>query len=794
MNPNVQIAESGQLRQEGAVSLSKTNSRTMKRNLLLSLLLFCIASISLGQNVTLSGYVYDELNGESLIGATIFIPEVKAGTYSNSYGFYSLSVPPGKYAVQYRFVGYGVETDTIDLSGSMKLDVRLSQKETTTAEVVISAESASTRLQSTEMGVERLSIKEIKKLPVLFGETDILKTIQLLPGVKAAGEGSSGFFVRGGGTDQNLILLDEAPVYNPAHLLGFFSVFNGDAIKGTKLYKGNMPAEYGGRLSSVLDVQMKDGNKKDYELSGGIGLISSRLTFEGPIVEDKGSFMISARRTYADAFLALSADTNLQNTQLYFYDLNMKANYRLGDKDQVFISGYFGRDKFGIRDQFGLNWGNVTGTARWNHLFSDKLFLNSTLIYSDYDYEIDIAAAGAKINSGIKDWNWKEDFSYYANQHHTFKFGTNAIYHTFVPGVVSNTGDGAFNETAIQDRYALESAAYFSHAWKVNEKFNINYGLRASNFTVLGPGTVYSYDAEGAAIDSVQYDQGDIIKNYFGLEPRVSASYLISPSQSVKASYARNRQYIHLLTNATGGSPTDLWLPSSATIAPEIADQLALGYFQTFGNKYEGSVEVYYKDLQNQIDYKNGANIFLNETVESELVFGDGWSYGAEFLLRKTAGKFTGWAAYTWSRTFRQFDEINNGEAFSARQDRIHDLSLVAMYDPNPKWSVSATWVYNTGDAVTYPNGSYAYNGQIVPLYGERNADRLPEYHRLDLSATWFGKNPRSSWNVSVYNAYNRKNVYSLAFRESETNPGTTEAVKTYLFGAVPSLTYNFSF
>ncbi|MFK7924309.1 MAG: carboxypeptidase-like regulatory domain-containing protein [Bacteroidia bacterium] len=766
----------------------------MKRNLLLSLLLFCAVSISLGQNVTLSGYVYDELNGESLIGATIFIPEAKAGTYSNSYGFYSLSVPPGKYAVQYRFIGFGVKTDTIELSESMKLDVRLSQMETTTEEVVISAESASTRLQSTEMGVERLSIKEIKKLPVLFGETDILKTIQLLPGVKAAGEGSSGFFVRGGGIDQNLILLDEAPVYNPAHLLGFFSVFNGDAIKSTKLYKGNMPAEYGGRLSSVLDVQMKDGNKKDYELSGGIGLISSRLTFEGPIVEDKGSFMISARRTYADAFLALSADTNLQNTQLYFYDLNMKANYRLGEKDQVFISGYFGRDKFGIADQFGLNWGNATGTVRWNHLFSDKLFLNSTLIYSDYDYEIDIAAAGATINSGIKDWNWKEDFSYYANQRHTFKFGTNAIYHTFVPGVVSNTGEGAFNATEIQDRYALESAAYFSHEWKATEKFNISYGLRASNFTVLGPGTVYSYDAEGTAIDSVKYDQGDIIKNYFGLEPRVSASYLISPKQSIKASYARNRQYIHLLTNSTGGSPTDLWLPSSATIAPEIADQLALGYFQTFGDKYEGSVEVYYKDLQNQIDYKNGANIFLNETVESELVFGDGWSYGAEFLLRKTAGKFTGWAAYTWSRTFRQFDEINNGEAFSARQDRIHDISLVAMYDPNPKWSFSATWVYNTGDAVTYPNGSYVYNGQIVPLYGERNADRLPDYHRLDLSATWFGKNPRSSWNVSVYNAYNRKNVFSLDFRESESNPGTTEAVKTYLFGAVPSLTYNFSF
>ncbi|MEM6343171.1 MAG: TonB-dependent receptor [Bacteroidota bacterium] len=766
----------------------------MKRNLLLALLCTLGIGISFGQNVTLSGYVYDEANGESLIGATVYIPEAKAGAYSNSYGFYSLSVPPGNYVVQYRFVGYGVMTDTIDLSENVKLDVRLGQIETTTEEVVISAESASERIQSTEMGVETLSIKEIKKLPVLFGETDILKTIQLLPGVKAAGEGSSGFFVRGGGTDQNLILLDEAPVYNPAHLLGFFSVFNGDAIKSTKLYKGNMPAEYGGRLSSVLDVQMKDGNKKDYELSGGIGLISSRLTFEGPIVEDKGSFMVSGRRTYADAFLAFSSDTNLQNTQLYFYDLNMKANYRVSEKDQIFVSGYFGRDKFGLRDQFGLNWGNATGTVRWNHLFSDKLFLNSTLIYSDYDYEIDIIDAGAKITSGIQDWNLKEDFSYYANQRNTLKFGANVIYHTFVPGVITSTESAAINDTELQERYALESAAYISHEWKATESFNINYGLRVSNFTVLGPGTEYSYDNEGAAVDSVTYGQGEVIKNYFGLEPRISASYVINPNLSIKASYARNRQYIHLLTNATGGSPTDLWLPSSATIQPEISDQFALGYFQTFGEKYEGSVEIYYKDLQNQIDYKNGADIFLNETVESELVFGDGWSYGAEFLFRKNVGKFTGWAAYTWSRTFRQFDEINNGEAFPARQDRVHDISLVGMYDPNPKWSFSATWVYNTGDAVTFPNGSYSYNGQIVPLYGERNADRLPAYHRLDLSATWYGKNPKSSWNVSVYNAYNRKNVFSLDFRESESNPGTTEAVKTYLFGAVPSLTYNFNF
>lgn len=742
--------------------------------------------------VTLSGYVMDQSSGESLIGATVYFPETGQGTYTNDYGFYSLTVEPGTYLVQFRYVGFAADTVTLALSENRKQDARLSSLETTTAEVVIQAQSASERLQSTEMGVNTLSIRQVKKLPVLFGETDVLKSIQLLPGVKAASEASSGFFVRGGGADQNLIMLDEATVYNPSHLLGFFSVFNGDAVKSTKLYKGNMPAEYGGRLSSVLDVQMKDGNNQDYHLSGGIGLISSRLTFEGPIVEDKGSFVVSGRRTYADAFLALSADTNLQNTQLYFYDLNLKATYKLSDTDQIFLSGYFGRDKFGLQDQFGIDYGNQTGTLRWNHLFSDKLFLNTSLIYSDYDYVISFGDV-AQIESGIQDFNLKEDLTYYANSKNTLKFGVNAIYHTFVPGVVSSTQDN-FNERALEEQYALESAAYFSHEWSPSPRLKLNYGLRASNFTVLGPGTVYGFDAEGNTVDSTLYDQGEVIKNYFGLEPRLTATFILSENQSFKAGYARNRQYVHLLSNATAANPTDLWIPSSALVQPEISDQLSLGYFQNFGTQYESSVEVYYKDLQNQIEYRNGANILLNQNVESELVFGRGWAYGAEFMLQKTSGKFTGWVAYTLSKTMREFDAINGGEPFSARQDRTHDLALVGIYEPNPKWNFSATWVYSTGDAVTFPTGSYLVNGQLVPLYSDRNGARMPDYHRLDLSATWYGNKPKSSWNVSIYNAYNRKNAYSIDFRESETQAGTTEAVKTYLFGIVPSLTYNFNF
>ncbi|MEO1381607.1 MAG: TonB-dependent receptor [Bacteroidota bacterium] len=743
---------------------------------------------------TLSGYVKDGTTGEAMIGATIFIPQIQKGAYTNEYGFYSLSVPAGKYQVQYRFVGFDTDTLEVDLTASQKLDVELLPVSRSVEEVVITDRASNDQVASTEMGTTSLTIQEIKKIPVLFGETDVLKTIQLLPGVKPAGEGSSGFFVRGGGTDQNLILLDEAPVYNASHLLGFFSVFNGDAIKGTKLYKGNMPAEYGGRLSSTMDIRMKEGNSKDLSVSGGLGLISSRLTVEGPIAEDKASFMVSGRRTYADVFLNFLNDTALSSSTLYFYDLNAKVNYKLGEKDQLFVSGYLGRDVLSFADNFGIDWGNQTATVRWNHLLNDKLFLNSTFIYSDYDYRISIAPLEASITSGLQDFNLKEAFTYYANSQNTLKFGVDAIYHTFIPGGISSDSLTQINQD-FEKRYALESAIYFSHDWSVTDKIKVNYGLRYSNFTVLGPGTYYQFDAEGSVTDSSTYNNGEVVANYGGLEPRISSTFIIDSRQSIKASYARNRQYIHLVSNSTSGTPTDVWIPSSEIVQPEIADQLSIGYFRNFDdNKWETSVELYYKDLQNQIEYKNGADIFLNENIESQLVFGRGWSYGAEFLLRKKVGKVTGWVSYTLSRTFREFDDINEGNPFPARQDRIHDVSVVAIYEPNKKWSFSSAFVYNTGDAVTFPSGSYEIEGQIIPYYTERNGYRLPAYHRLDLSATYFGKNPNTNLNASLYNAYGRKNVFTIDFRESETNPGETEAVKTYLFQWVPSVTWNFNF
>lgn len=764
-----------------------------------TIILFFLAGMSsaFGQSsVTLSGYITDAATGETMIGATVAIPAIRAGAYTNEYGFYSLTVPPGTYDVQVRFVGYQTDTISLSLTSSQTLTHELQTANATMDEVVISSTQAGENISNTEMGVTTLNMDMVKKIPVFMGETDIMKTIQLLPGVKPAGEGNTGFYVRGGGADQNLILLDEAPVYNPSHLLGFFSVFNGDAIKSTKLYKGNMPAEYGGRLSSALDIRMKDGNTKDYGVSGGIGLIASRLTVEGPIVKEKGSFMVSGRRTYADAFLALSPDTALSSSQLYFYDLNAKANYRIGEKDQIFLSGYFGRDVFGFQDQFGIDWGNATGTLRWNHLFNDKLFLNSTLIYSDYNYEIDLGQASASITSGIRDWNWKEDLSWYPTQNQTIKAGVNAIHHTFIPGAVTlEDEESILEENTLPESYALETAAYISHEISLGDLFTVNYGLRGSMFTVLGPDTEYEVDVEGNITDSTVYSSTDVVTNYAGLEPRIAATYLLSETQSLKASYARNRQYIHLLSNSTTATPTDVWIPSSETVAPEIADQFSIGYFQNFNNgMYEFSVEGYYKDLQNQIEYENGADLLLDETVESQLTFGRGYAYGTELMLRKTSGKLTGWVSYTLSRSIRQFDEINGGDPFAARQDRIHDLSIVAIYSPTPRWSVSGSFVYYTGEAVTFPSGSYAIDGDIVPLYTERNGYRMPDYHRLDLSATYYGKNPRTNWNLSCYNAYGQKNPYTIDFQESETDPGTTEIVKTYLFRWVPSVTWNFEF
>ena len=755
-------------------------------------------SVRAQQQYTISGSIRDAKTGEELIGATVSIKELSGkGASTNAYGFYSITLPSGNYEVKSQYMGYEPISKQIVLNKSLKLDFTLNESARELQEVVITSQKTDENVTQTQMGLQKIDIKEIKSIPVLFGEKDILKTIQLLPGIKSAGEGNSGFNVRGGASDQNLILLDEATVYNASHLMGFFSVFNSDAIKDMSVYKGNEPAEYGGRLSSVIDIKMKDGNDKKYSVNGGIGLISSRLNVEGPIVKDKSSFSISARRTYADMFLKLSKDTTLNQARLYFYDVNAKANYRINDKNRIFLSGYFGKDVLGLGNTFGINWGNATGTFRWNHLFSDRLFSNTSIIFSNYDYKINVNM-GTEMNiiSRIQDYNLKQDFQYYAGTKNTLKFGYNSTYHKIIPGAITIADNTSMKN--LTNKYAWENAFYLSHLYKLSDKTNVEYGSRLTVFSLLGPGNFYTYDNEGITLDTAQYSSGQFVKTYFNIEPRATISYLITSRSSVKTSYSRNVQNLHLLSNSTSGNPTDLWIPSSNNVKPEIADQISLGYYRNFyGNKFEFSTEVYYKYLQNQIDYKNGAELNFNENVESQLLFGKGRAYGLELLFKKKYGKFNGWVSYTLSRTERKFDEINNGNYFPAKQDRTHDISIVGIYELSKKWTFSATWVYNTGNAVTFPVGKYQVDGETKFYYTERNASRMPAYHRLDIGATWIKKKTdkfESSWTFSLYNAYGHDNAYTITFRDSESDPSKTEAVQTTLFKFIPSFTYNFKF
>ncbi|HSN50479.1 MAG TPA: TonB-dependent receptor plug domain-containing protein, partial [Bacteroidales bacterium] len=629
-----------------------------------------------------------------------------------------------------------------------------------------------------------------------------LKTIQLLPGITPAGEGNAGFVVRGGGVDQNLILLDEAPVYFPSHLLGFFSTFNSDAIKDITLFKGAFPAEYGGRLSSVVDIRMNEGNNKDLHVAGGLGLIASRLAVEGPLFKHKGSFMITARRTYADLFLKLLSakgkDSTARNSTLYFYDLNAKANYQVSPKDRLYFSTYLGRDDFNLGGALGLDWGNVTATSRWNHIFSDKLFSNSSLIFTRYSYKfnVDVGNLTMRVMSAIKDWNFKEDLQLYLNSKNTIKFGINTIYHTFVPSKVDSTA--FLFVRSMDNRYALENAAYISNEQTLGKHLRLNYGFRYSLFSSIGPATIYTYNQVADVTDSVTYAKGKIFNSFGGLEPRLLVNYVINDSNSVKISYARSRQYIHLLSNTTSTTPFDLWIPSNINILPELADQYTIGYFRNFSdNMYETSLELYYKTLRNQIDYRNGANLILNTKVESQLVFGKGWGYGAEFLIRKKYGRLTGWISYTLSKTKRKFPEINNGNVFPAKQDRPNNLSIVGIYELSPRVTVSATWIYISGNVVTFPSGRYYTDGNIVPYYTERNGYRMPDYHRLDIGLTWQRKKTQqfeSNWNFSIYNAYGRANAYAINFQQDPNDPSKMQAVQLSLFRFVPAVTYNFKF
>ena len=754
-----------------------------------------LSTTSLAQDkVVLSGTVKDSQTGESIIRAIIRVKELpNIGVFSNEYGFYSISLVKGNYTISVSQVGYEMYTNNIQIDSSIINNIQLSANNLL-KEVVVESSKKNNNLTKAQMGTETLNMVAISKVPVIFGEKDILKTLQLLPGVKSAGEGNSGYYVRGGAADQNLILLDEAPVYNASHLLGFFSTFNSDAIKDATLIKGNSPAIYGGRLSSVLDVKMKEGNNKDYVVNGGLGLISSRVSIEGPIQNEKSSFILSGRRTYADMFL--KATEKFKDNILYFYDLNMKANYTINAKNKIYLSGYFGKDELGLGDTFGIDWGNKTGTIRWNKIMSNKLFLNTSLIYSDYNYNVKLknGETNFNINSNIKDLNLKQDYTFYADPKNNLRFGFNTILHTITPSTFSGT---VTNSLSKQGRNGLENAIYLSNNYKPNNDLSLDVGLRVSAYTLMG-GDDYNIYNNGNVQSTIKLGKTSFGKTYINPEPRFTLNYRITDQNSFKAGYARNVQHLHILSNSTASSPSDQWIGNSYNIKPEISDQYSIGYVNTLNqNMFEMSTELYYKNLQNQLDYVDGAEVNTLADVESALLYGVGRAYGFEWLLKKKEGLFTGWVSYTLSKTERKIDGINQNNWYNAKQDRTHDIAVVGIYTINSKWSVSGVFVYNTGDAVTFPTGKYAFQGQTLYQYASRNANRMPDNHRLDISVTYDKKRKKKiqeSWNFSLYNVYGRENAYRITFQDDPNNLSRTQIIQTSLFRWVPSITYQFKF
>ena len=766
------------------------------------------ARLAPAARVTVSGYLKDAASGEALIGASVFVKSLGVGATANEYGFYSLSLPLGTYTFTFSYIGFAAHEETLTLEASRTLAVRLQAQGVQTEEVVVTGRAPDQNVRSTETGVVRLDARTIKLVPALLGEADLVRAIQLQPGVSTVGEGATGFNVRGGGIDQNLILLDEAPVYNSSHLFGLFSVFNPDAVKDVKLVKGGIPAAYGGRLSSLLDIRMKDGNSERLSVNGGIGLISSRLAVEAPIVKGKSSFIIAARRSYADVFLKLSP--TLKDNQAYFYDLSLKANYTLGLNDRVFVSGYFGRDVFKFGKLFQNNWGNATGTVRWNHVFGPRLFLNVTALASQYDYSLGVpeGSQGFEWNSNIRDYSLKADFELFRSPESTLHFGGSATYYTFQPGHVTPTATTSiFRELQLQRQRGTEFAAYLDEERQFGASLAVQYGLRVSMFDNRSTGTFYDYAGERGrqltAIGTHTYSGGEAVASYPNLEPRLSARYALSESSSLKASYNRMVQYIHLISNTTAATPLDVWLPSTRNILPEHADQVSLGYFRNFrSNAYETSVEVFGKLMDNQIDYINGANTLLNQNLESELLYGRGRAYGVELYAKKNTGTFTGWVSYTLSRSERQVDGLNNNNWYVNKYDKTHYLSVVGIYNRSARVTFSATFNYSTGVATTVPDARFVYQGLVVPnVTGDvRNNYRVPAYHRLDLGMTLKNKRPEGrrwegSWTFSIYNVYARRNAYSIYFQQNPDKPEQTEAVRLSIFGSLlPSATYNFNF
>jgi hypothetical protein len=772
-----------------------------------------ILSVSFAQEkITISGYIRDSLSRETLIGASLQTKNPVKGISTNQYGYFSITIPKGRYVFLLSYVGYFPLEVEVDLQEDIVRDFFLLSKSSLSQEIVISSRRRDLNVKSAQMGQIDLSINKVKSLPVLFGEVDPLKTLQLFPGVSNAGEGNSGIYVRGGGPDQNLILLDDAVVYNSGHLFGFFSIFNGDAIKNITLLKGGMPSQYGGRLSSVLDVSMKDGNMQKLQVDGGIGTISSRLSLQGPLKKDKASFIVSGRRTYIDALIKpfIKKGSQFYGSGYYFYDLNTKFNYKFSSKDRLYVSGYFGRDVFDFvnrKRQFdvGVPWGNSTLTARWNHVFSQKLFVNTTAVYNDYNFSFNALQNDFNIGlkSGIRDFNLKSDFDHYLSTEHKLKYGFQITKHRFTPSVISGRQDSTvFAPNSTQIKWANEFGLYFQDDWELGDKLKLNYGLRWSGFQQLGPFTNYDLDINGTRLDSVVYKKNETVKFYQGPEPRATLRYAVNDETSLKWAVTQNRQYIHLVSNAGTTLPTDIWVPSTLRVKPQISWQYAAGIFRNFkDNMFETSIEVYYKSMQNQIEYKEGYTPSSKDT-ELEFVFGKGWSYGAEFFINKSKGRFTGWIGYTLAWTWRKFPDINKGKVYPAKYDRRHDLSVVGIYELNPKWKLSAVFVYATGNAITLPEKFFLIEGVLTQQFSEINKYRLAPYHRLDLSATYTpdndkGKKVNGSWVFSVYNAYSRQNPYFYYYNQTgTTSAGNLEvqATQVSLFPVIPSVTYNFKF
>lgn len=783
----------------------------------LLLFMFAFTATKAQEKFTLFGTITEASSNETLIGVSIAIPELQTGVITNEYGFYSLTLPKGNYTLIISYIGFNEVKKEINLTKDTTLNLQLNEAVEELNEVILTEDIEKVNIRKPQMSVNSLSSSSIKKIPAILGEADVLKSILLLPGVTSAGEGASGFNVRGGSVDQNLILLDEATIYNSSHLFGFFSVFNPDAIKDLKLYKGGIPAKYGGRISSVLDIYQKEGNSKKFKANGGIGIVSSRLLLEGPLKKDKGAFLIGGRSSYAHLFLPLFDNDN----KAYFYDLNTKLNYKINKNNNLYASGYFGRDVFSISNSFINTYGNSVINLRWNHLFSDKLFSNLSLIYSDYFYGLELDFVGFKWNSGIQNFNLKYDFKNYISNNLKLNYGINNTYYRFNPGEIKpNRSDSGILTNKLTDKYANEFAAYVDAEHKITNNLTLQYGLRWSNFTRLGQDELYIYENDQAVnfntdfqiyesaepIGKERFKRSAQITTFNNLEPRLALSYALDNNNSVKASYNHMAQYLHLLSNTSSPTPLDVWAPSGKYIKPQILDQYAIGYFKNFKNdNYSLEVEGYYKDVDNRIDYIDGANLIANDAIEQVILNGKMRSYGLEFMFKKNSGKLNGWLSYTLSKSEQQTPGrtteetgINNGKWYTTSFDKTHDVSLNASYDLNEKWSFNSNLIYQSGQPTNYPIGQFEYKNLSIPIYSDRNSQRLPSYHRLDISATLTPRKNKNrklqaQWIFGIYNLYNRKNAASIAFSRNE-DTGNNEALRTSIFGVVPSVTYNFKF